>query len=326
MSRDNTLDGFLGGRLFIAQPRRGFRAGHETVLLAASVPALAGSHVLELGSGAGIASLCLAWRVAEARVTGIEIDPELVALANENAERNGMADRVGFKCGDAASLGGGAAGFDHVFFNPPFHPASGEESPSVGRDLAMRDVANAIADWTRNALARTRPDGTVTAILRADRAEDMLAAGDGWGGVVLFPLFPRAGEAPRRMIVQFQKGSLAPRHLMRRQLRRLHEQDRAGNYRNGWGSHSSSWGIACRCWACFDKLADLSRLGPKGVCRWLFVGLMPLLLGRVHPQRLQLLSPDWCAFLVSNVLQLITAVMGEVIYLRKLQGGRKSRA
>jgi len=222
VSRDNTLDGFLGGRLFIAQPRRGFRAGHETVLLAACVPALAGSHVLELGSGAGIASLCLAWRVAEARVTGIEIDPELVALANENAERNGMADRVGFKCGDAASLGEGAAAFDHVFFNPPFHPASGEESPSVGRDLAMRDVANAIAVWTRSALARTRPDGTVTAILRADRAEDMLAAGDGWG-VVLFPLFPRAGEAPRRMIVQFQKGSLAPRHLTAGLV--LHEQD-----------------------------------------------------------------------------------------------------
>ena len=34
MNRDNTLDGFLGGRLFIAQPRRGFRAGHDTVLLA----------------------------------------------------------------------------------------------------------------------------------------------------------------------------------------------------------------------------------------------------------------------------------------------------
>jgi tRNA1Val (adenine37-N6)-methyltransferase len=221
VNRDNTLDGFLGARLSIAQPRRGFRAGHDTVLLAASVPASAGSHVLELGSGAGVASLCLAWRVPQVRVTGIEIDPELVALANENAERNGMADRMSFQCADAANLGGRSV-FDHVFFNPPFHPVGGEESPSAGRDLAMRDATNAIADWTRSALALTRTEGTVTAILRADRAEEMLAAGDG-RGVVLFPLFPRCGEEPKRMIIQCQKGNLGPRHVTAGLV--LHEQD-----------------------------------------------------------------------------------------------------
>ena len=221
MKRDSTLDGFLGGRLFIAQPRGGFRAGHDTVLLAASVPAEAGSHVLELGSGAGVASLCLALRVPALRVTGIEIDSELVALAHENAERNGLAERVRFACADAASFGGSPA-FDHVFFNPPFHPASGEESPNAGRDRAMRDVSNAIADWTRSALALTHPGGTTTAILRADRAEEMLAASDGMGAV-LFPLFPRTGEAPKRTIIQFQKGSRGPRRMAAGLI--LHEQD-----------------------------------------------------------------------------------------------------
>jgi tRNA1Val (adenine37-N6)-methyltransferase len=221
VNREHTLDGFLGGRLSIAQPRRGFRAGHDTVLLAASVPAAAGAHVLELGAGAGVASLCLAWRAPDVRVTGVEIGPELVALANENAERNAMADRVRFACGDAARFGAGSA-FDHVFFNPPFHPASGEPSPSQGRDVAMRDASNAIADWMRNALALTRSEGTVTAILRADRAEEMLAAGDGTGAV-LFPLFPRAGEAPKRTIIQFQKESLEPRRVAAGLI--LHEQD-----------------------------------------------------------------------------------------------------
>jgi tRNA1(Val) A37 N6-methylase TrmN6 len=220
VNRDSTLDGFLGGRLFIAQPRRGFRAGHDTVLLAASVPAQADSDVLELGSGAGVASLCLAWRVPALRVTGIEIDPELVALANENAQRNGLAERARFECGDAASFGGTSA-FEHVFFNPPFHPASGVESPSRARDRATRDVSNMIADWTRIALAVTRAGGTVTAILRADRAEEMVAAGDRTG-VVLFPLFPRTGEAPKRMIVQFQKGSLEPLRVAAGLI--LHEQ------------------------------------------------------------------------------------------------------
>ena len=153
MSGETTLDRFLGGRLTIAQPRRGFRAGHDTVLLAAAVPAAAGSQVLELGSGAGVASLCLAARVPDARVLGIEIDPELVALANDNAARNGMGSRVRFEAGDAASVPRHDAPFDHVFFNPPFHPASGQESPVPARDLAMRDSKNTIAQWTRIALA-----------------------------------------------------------------------------------------------------------------------------------------------------------------------------
>ena len=53
----------LGGRVSYAQPREGFRSGIEPVLLAAAIPARPGEHVLEGGSGAGAALLCLAARV-----------------------------------------------------------------------------------------------------------------------------------------------------------------------------------------------------------------------------------------------------------------------
>jgi len=43
-----TRDEFLGGRLGILQPKKGYRAGVDPVLLAASVPARAGQSVLEL--------------------------------------------------------------------------------------------------------------------------------------------------------------------------------------------------------------------------------------------------------------------------------------
>ena len=48
------------------------------------------SRALELGAGAGTASLCLAARIPAITVTGIEIDPDLVQLANDNAAANGM--------------------------------------------------------------------------------------------------------------------------------------------------------------------------------------------------------------------------------------------
>ena len=68
MDDDLTHDAFLGGRLHLWQPRRGYRAGVDPVLLAASVPAKAGQSVLDLGCGAGAAALCLG-----AREPGLEL-------------------------------------------------------------------------------------------------------------------------------------------------------------------------------------------------------------------------------------------------------------
>ena len=48
-----TEDAFLGGRLRLLQPAQGYRAGVDPVLLAASVPAMLGQRVLELGCGVG---------------------------------------------------------------------------------------------------------------------------------------------------------------------------------------------------------------------------------------------------------------------------------
>ena len=205
MSGERTLDGFLGGRLTIAQPKRGFRAGHDTVLLAAAVPAEPGSRVLELGSGAGVASLCLAARVPGASVLGIEIDPTLIKLANENAARNGMAEGVRFETGNVSQMHLDGA-FDHAFFNPPFYPATGQESPNAARDRAMRDADEAISAWMRAALSAVMDGGTITAIVRADRASELLSAAQGLAAI-LFPLFPRAGEGPKRAIVRVSKGT-----------------------------------------------------------------------------------------------------------------------
>ena len=222
MSGDEiTLDRFLGGRLMIAQPKKGFRAGHDTVLLAASVPAEAGSLCLELGAGTGVASLCLAARVAGASVLGVEIDSDLVRLASENAARNALSDRVRFENGDVARFGD-AGSFDHVFFNPPFHPDTGNRSPITGRDRAMRDTDDAVSVWTRVAISLVKAGGTVTAILRADRADEMLNQ-RGSDAAILLPLFPRADEAPKRVIVQIAKGRPGPQREAAGLI--LHEPD-----------------------------------------------------------------------------------------------------
>lgn len=198
MIDDCTLDRFLDGRIIAAQPKTGFRAGHDTVLLAASVPA--GRKVLELGSGVGIASLCYARRLPDAEVLGIEIDPDLVAIAVDNAARNRMTQRVRFSVGDVHALADSASDFDQVFFNPPFHAATGTRSPVDARNAAKRDTG-VLEQFVHAALRSVRRGGLITTIIRGDRVEELLAAA-GKNSAVVFPLYPRAGSEPKRAIVQ----------------------------------------------------------------------------------------------------------------------------
>jgi tRNA1Val (adenine37-N6)-methyltransferase len=194
-----TLDRFLGGRIVAAQPKTGFRAGHESVFLAAAIPDYPGAKVLELGSGAGIASICFAWRARQSSVHGLEIDRALVEIANANSVRNGMAERVCFSEKDVREFRGEV--FDQVFFNPPFHPAEGTPSPNAARNSAKRDPGGTIRTWTAVALKAVRPGGTITAILPFDRVHDVLTGVKG-NRALVFPLYPRPGSGPKRAIVQ----------------------------------------------------------------------------------------------------------------------------
>ena len=106
-----TEDRLLGGRVLYRQPREGFRAAIDPVLLAAAIPAWAGEHVLEGGTGAGAALLCLAARVPGITGLGIDRDPALVLVARANAAANSRHG-LDFVAGDLAAspLGGGGLG------------------------------------------------------------------------------------------------------------------------------------------------------------------------------------------------------------------------
>lgn len=203
-------DTFLDGRVRVTQPDSGFRAGLDAVMLAASVPAKSGQGCLELGSGVGTVSLCLAARVPGVAITGVEMDAGLVRLAADNAATNGADAR--FVAADIFALPPELKrDFDHVFCNPPFH-GEGQPSPDAARAAALMD-GGALRDWLKLGLQRTVSGGFFTAILRADRLNEALAALPE-RGVCAFPLWPHAGEAPKRVIVQARKGSLAPFALL----------------------------------------------------------------------------------------------------------------
>lgn len=210
---------FLDGKVTVGQPEDGFRSGTDAVLLAAAVPAAPGQSVLELGAGAGAAALCLLYRVPGLALTGVEIDAGLAARAQANAAANGMTAQ--FTTGDILDLPPSLRrDFDHVLSNPPFHDG-GQQSPDVARARALSD-AGSLSQWLSTGLQRTVSGGFFTAIIRADRTPEALAA-LGQRGVHLLPLWPRAGMAAKRVILLARKGSRAPFALLPGLV--LHEAD-----------------------------------------------------------------------------------------------------
>ncbi len=210
-----TTDGtLLGGRLKYRQFVKGHRSGFEPVLLAAAVPAKPGQRVLEAGCGAGAALLCLGWRVPGVAGVGLEIDPALAGLANENFRDNGLD---GFSCiaGDAARPGFGAA-FDHVMANPPWHDAAGTNSPDEKRALAHHAGREVLAAWIAGMAGCLKPRGTMSLILPAgsfaEAARLMQAAG--CGAVALLPLWPRAGLAAKMVIMSGVRGGAGPDRVL----------------------------------------------------------------------------------------------------------------
>ena len=211
---DLTDDGFLGQRLRILQPRLGYRAATDPVLLAAAVPAQSGHSVLELGSGAGVASLCLATRVPGLGLTALERQPAYAALARMNATRNAIALIV--TEGDLAVMPDALRRpFDHVLANPPYFSAGdGTAAADAGREAALREDTP-LAVWIDAATRRLAPGGWLTMIHLAARLPDLLATLDGrLGSLSVLPLAPRPGRPASRVILRARKGGRAAFRLL----------------------------------------------------------------------------------------------------------------
>jgi tRNA1(Val) A37 N6-methylase TrmN6 len=218
-----TEDAVLDGALRLRQPRRGHRVGHDAVLLAAACPALPGEHVVDLGAGVGAAGLALAARAREIAVTLVEIDPDLVALATQNAQLNGLAARVKSITLDAvaparafAAAGLVPESVARVLMNPPFNdPVWQQTSPDRRRSLAHVAPREALATWIRTAARLLRPRGTLTLIFRADGLTDLMRALDAdFGAVAILPVYPKPDEPAIRILVRATKASRAPLALL----------------------------------------------------------------------------------------------------------------
>tara|TARA_A100001391_G_scaffold168917_1_gene129635 strand:- start:9288 stop:10175 length:888 start_codon:yes stop_codon:yes gene_type:complete len=212
-------DAFLGGKLSITQPEKGFRAGLDSVLLGASLPQGA-RQLLDLGAGAGVAGLCALAHNDGLEATLVENNADMAMLAAANVEANGFAERATIlkisataTGAERKALGLGTDKFDVVIANPPFFDA-GTHAPDPAR-AAARHTDGEVSGWVRTAVSCAHAKGEVIFIHLAQALPQLLAAFNSrMGAIAVLPIAPRPGMAATRVLVRGCKGSNAPMALL----------------------------------------------------------------------------------------------------------------
>ena len=200
---------WAGGPVF-AQAEH-FRLGTDSVLLADFVNTSGAARGVDLGCASGAIALLLLARSPALHMTGLELLPDAAALARENLEKNGLADRGEIIAGDIRRHRAlfRAGSFDLVAANPPYYPAgSGSLPRDGGRAAARGETACSLDDVCAAAAFLCRTGGSFSLVYKPERLSELLCA---MSAHAIEPkrlrlVCNRAGDAPGLVLVEGRRG------------------------------------------------------------------------------------------------------------------------
>ncbi|MFN7164088.1 MAG: tRNA1(Val) (adenine(37)-N6)-methyltransferase [Hyphomonas sp.] len=203
----STRDTVYQGRVTLVQPETGFRAGFDSLALAAALPELAAGEALELGCGSGGALLPAAYRLPGVVFTGVEQAEAMAALARDGAGLNGFGARISIETGEASAwVQAHENRFDLVFANPPYFEPGKISAPGEGKVGAYIESLG-LEGWIKAMLFAARPRAPVILIHRAADLARLLAPLDRQAGeITVLPIASKPDEPARRVLVRARKG------------------------------------------------------------------------------------------------------------------------
>ncbi len=101
----------------------------EVLRLAAQLPQ-GEIEIADIGTGSGIIAVALANELPKARLTAIDLSPQALTIARENADRHHVSDRITFLEGDLLRPLAGQL-FNVIASNPPYIPQGDHDSLAV---------------------------------------------------------------------------------------------------------------------------------------------------------------------------------------------------
>jgi tRNA1Val (adenine37-N6)-methyltransferase len=206
-----THDTFLNGRLTIRQLKSGYRFSIDSVILANLARLRADERVLDIGAGCGIISLILACRYPDIRIYGVEIQPDMAAVASGNIAENKLENRVFIINRDIRTVAPEdiCGCVDVVVCNPPhFEANSGRVNPDPGVAIARHEIKMTLDDLICAARRLLEPNGRLVVFYPAGRTADIICQmrGAGIEPKKAVMIFSKPGENAIRIMVEGVKG------------------------------------------------------------------------------------------------------------------------
>jgi len=158
-------------------------------LLLADKSALEKERILDVGTGTGIIALTLAAELPEAEIHAVDLSPDALALATENAASLGLTERVTFFQSDLLESAKGPYGA--IIANLPYVPL--DDEPTLQRELRHEPRAALFSG----------PDGTDAIIRLIDQSRAQLKP----GGLLVLEI--GLGQA-EKLVAHFQQAAYNP--------------------------------------------------------------------------------------------------------------------
>ncbi len=173
-----TRDTLYDGALICRQYRDGYRFSVDAVLAANFCRISGHCKVLDLGCGSGIIGLILAYLHPQVAIQGLDIQEDLVALAEDNILKNQLGHRFEVSRGDARRIGEilSPESFDLVVCNPPYRKCgSGRVSRDDQAAIARHELRADLNDMLAAAAFCVKNRGTVVFVYPAVRFAHLAA-------------------------------------------------------------------------------------------------------------------------------------------------------
>ena len=177
LMENERLDDLQRNGLKIIQKTDGFCFGMDAVLLSGFASVKPGERALDLGTGTGIIPLLLSAKTKGDHFTGLEIQTEIMKMAQRSVALNGLEKKIDIIQGDIkeASRIFGAASFDVVTSNPPYmNDAQGLKNPGDVKAISRHEVLCTLEDVVREGTKALKPGGRFYMVHRPHRLAEII--------------------------------------------------------------------------------------------------------------------------------------------------------
>ena len=174
---DESIDDLQLKNLKIIQKKYGFKFGIDAVLLSHFANVKNKFEVIDLCTGTGIVPFLLMGKYNPKRLVGIEIQEEMVDMANRSSKYNNLDDKINFLNVDLKDISKikELGRFDVLTVNPPYKLSnSGIVNPEDKLAIARHEIKCKLEDVIKAARILLKDNGRMFMVHRPDRLVDIL--------------------------------------------------------------------------------------------------------------------------------------------------------